>query len=430
MFPTPSGPCVFGRGPARPDDPSPRVGWLRQRPGRNEPTPPSEGASLSRRQLELEAAGDRLLVRRVGRAPLRFDGRLTDEGELRPDDVLEIEEQLVLLCVRRPVSLPASRAWSASADFAFGAPDRFGIVGESPAAWALRDDLAFAAQRPLHVLLLGPSGTGKELAAQALHALSGRERPMVARNAATIPPGIADAELFGNVRDYPNPGMKEREGLLGAADGSTLFLDEIGELPEDLQAHLLRVLDAGEHHRLGEERARRVDVRLVGATNRGLDSLKHDLAARMTLRIEVPPLSARREDVPLIARAILRRAASADPRLAAQLFDERADGLEPRLAPEIVVALARHPLPLGVRELEALLWRSIRESTGRWIVLARDAAAAAPRARATGPEAIDAAAIRAALDAAGGVVSDAAEALGLANRHVLHRLMKKHGVAR
>src|SRR5690606_5383103 len=105
----------------------------------------------------------------------------------------------------------------------------FGIVGESPAAWALRDELAFVAARDLHVLLHGATGTGKELAARAIHGLgrsAGRE--MIARNAATLPAGIADAELFGNAKDYPNPGMRERPGLVGAADGSTLFLDELG----------------------------------------------------------------------------------------------------------------------------------------------------------------------------------------------------------
>ena len=117
-------------------------------------------------------------------------------------------------------------------------------------------------------MLLGETGTGKELAARAVHRFSTRaDRPLVARNAATMPAGLIDAELFGNARNYPNPGMAERPGLVGQADGGFLFLDEIGELPSELQAHLLRVLDAGgEYQRLGESRVRRSDFRLLAAT--------------------------------------------------------------------------------------------------------------------------------------------------------------------
>ena len=139
-------------------------------------------------------------------------------------------------------------------------------------------------------LLLGESGTGKELAARAVHQLSQRGRQQfVARNAATLPAGLIDAELFGNAKNYPNPGMPERRGLIGEADGGSLFLDEIGELPVELQAHLLRVLDGdGEYQRLGEGVARRSNFRLIAATNRDPSTLKHDLAARFTARIELP----------------------------------------------------------------------------------------------------------------------------------------------
>src|SRR5262249_49824490 len=156
------------------------------------------------------------------------------------------------------------------------------------------------AARAGHVLLVGPSGCGKELAAQAIHARSTRaSRKLVSRNAATLPPGLIDAELFGNVANYPNAGMAERPGLIGEADGSTLFLDEIGELPETLQAHLLRVLDeGGEYQRLGDARRRKSDLRLVAATNRSIDELKPDLAARLPLRVALHGLDERPEDIP------------------------------------------------------------------------------------------------------------------------------------
>src|SRR5262249_38405316 len=207
----------------------------------------------------------------------------------------------------RPLEMPVMRASSEAASFAFGAADTHGIVGESPAAWALRDTVAFAARSVGHVLIHGESGVGKELVARAIHALSARRaRPLGARNAATFPEALVDAELFGNAKNYPNPGMIEREGVVGEADGSTLFLDEIGELPAALQAHLLRVLDrGGEYQRLGEPRVRRADLRVVAATNRSIDELKHDLAARLTLRVEVPSLADRREDIPLLARHLL-----------------------------------------------------------------------------------------------------------------------------
>ena len=263
-------------------------------------------------------------------------------------------------------------------------------------------------------------------------ALGGVEAPLVARNAATIPAGLVDAELFGNVADYPNRGMKARPGLIGAADGSTLFLDEIGELPEELQAHLLRVLDRGEYQRLGEEAARTSRFRMIGATNRPLERLKHDLLARLTLRVELPSLADRVEDVPLIARHLLREAAAADPALAAR-FVEEIDG-EPvvRIAPELVIALCRAPLEHGVRELASLLWRCIQESRGAWVVLAPGVAADVARAIEPANEAVDvdAEAVRAALEEHDWVVSRAWKALGLKNRHVLSRLMKKHGLER
>ncbi len=425
-------PRIIGRGPARPDDPHARAGWLRQRPGENAPAGPLESRAVSRVQLVLRAHPEGVRVENVGRRAMHVDGLAVREAVLREGSTLALEDELVLLAVRRPIALPAARAWPEGELVPFGGADRFGMVGESPAAWSLRDELAFVAARDLHVLLRGPTGTGKELAARAIHALGGVEAPLVARNAATIPAGLVDAELFGNVADYPNRGMKARPGLIGAADGSTLFLDEIGELPEELQAHLLRVLDRGEYQRLGEEAARTSRFRMIGATNRPLERLKHDLLARLTLRVELPSLADRVEDVPLIARHLLREAAAADPALAAR-FVEEIDG-EPvvRIAPELVIALCRAPLEHGVRELASLLWRCIQESRGAWVVLAPGVAADVARAIEPANEAVDvdAEAVRAALEEHDWVVSRAWKALGLKNRHVLSRLMKKHGLER
>lgn len=140
------------------------------------------------------------------------------------------------------------------------------------------------------MLITGESGTEKELAAGAIHARSRRgKNVLVAHNAATFPAGLIDAELFGNPKHYPNTGMPERPGLVGEADGGVLFLDEIGELPLEMRARLLRLLDAGgEYRRLGEAKGRRSDFRLVATTNRDASMLKHDLLSRLKVRVALP----------------------------------------------------------------------------------------------------------------------------------------------
>ncbi|HRE89765.1 MAG TPA: sigma 54-interacting transcriptional regulator, partial [Myxococcota bacterium] len=191
---------------------------------------------------------------------------------------------LLLVAVRRPEH-GKTRAFSVP-PFDFGTPDPYGMVGESQAIWALREELAVTARAGMHVLIHGPSGAGKELAARAIHGMSSRaHRPLIARNAATFTESLIDAELFGNIRNFPNVGTPERPGLIGEADRSSLFLDEIGELPSHMQAHLLRVIDRdGEYTRLGESKPRKADIRLIAATNRPVESLKHDFAARLTTR--------------------------------------------------------------------------------------------------------------------------------------------------
>jgi two-component system nitrogen regulation response regulator GlnG/two-component system response regulator HydG len=316
------------------------------------------------------------------------------------------------------------------ADFAFGAADRFGFVGESPAAWALRDQLAFAARAEGHVLVRGESGTGKELCAAAIHGLSARGgRTLVARNAATFPAGLVDAELFGSARNYPNPGTAERDGLIGEADGTTLFLDEIGELPAALQAHLLRVLDRkGEYQRLGESRLRHADLRVVAATNRAVSELKHDFAARFLLQIEVPPLAARADDVALLVRHLLSQIAAGNDEVRRRFCAPGGGAAEPRVSPALIDRLLRHRFATNTRGLAQVLWQAVADSRGDTVELtagvAEQLAQAAPVHAAAE---IGRAQIEAALSAAQGNVTRAARALGK-NRFALYRLMKKLGV--
>jgi two-component system response regulator HydG len=277
------------------------------------------------------------------------------------------------------------------------------------------------------VLLHGESGTGKELAARAVHTLSPRARaPFIARNAATLPAGLIDAELFGNAKNYPNPGMNERGGLIGEADGGTLFLDEIAEIPVEQQAHLLRVLDGdGEYQRLGEAHSRRSDFILVGATNREVSALKHDLGARLTLRLELPPLAARREDIPLLVRHLLLLAAKKSPRIGERFVQESKGGrLDVRVDPALIEELLVRAYETHIRELDALLWRAMAGSPGDTVLLTPELRKES-RGRETEPTAEQ---IRAAIKGAGNVQS-AARALGLKSRYALYRLMKRHGIA-
>lgn len=413
---------VLGREVDGPD----RVRFQPWRPGRSDAGAPLRSPRISRDQLRLRVDGARLLVENVGKSALRINGEERSEGEVRAGDTLTLRNTLVLVVVWRE-PLTGLAGLLPPTGFAFGAADAYGMIGESAPAWRLRAELGFAAASPHHVLITGQSGAGKELAAQALHGMSARgRRPLVARNAATLPEGLVDAELFGCARNYPNVGSPERAGLVGEADGSSLFLDEIGELPTAMQAHLLRVLDAGgEYQRLGESRARRSDLRLIAATNRAPDALKHDFLARLPTRIALPGLDERPDDVPLLLAAALRRAATETPAVRARFFGP--DG-RPRVHPDLVEALVRHRYTLHVRELHRLLWRAITTSPADHLALTPEVRAELSLGPAVAAVVPDRAAVEAALTAAGGRAALAAEALGLRSRYALYRLMKKYGI--
>jgi two-component system nitrogen regulation response regulator GlnG/two-component system response regulator HydG len=439
------GRCVLGRGGSQDDDPAPRLAFHRQRPMSCAVAPPLLGPRISRLQLELEPTADGLLsVTALGRCPLFINGKPASQGALRAGDTLTLQNTLVLLVVRRRWSLDGMRGLKEAPRFGFGSADEHGVVGESPAAWALRSAVIFAADSGKHVLVRGESGSGKELAARAIHALSGRTRAFVARNAATFPEGLVDAELFGTAKGYPNAGNLERPGLIGEADGGTLFLDEIGELPPPLQAHLLRVLDRdGEYQRLGDSRVRRSDLRVIVATNRPLDALKHDFAARFPINVNVPGLGDRREDIPLLLRHLLTTIAAKNRSLLDRFFERRDDQLgEPRIDPALVEALLRHDYTHHMRELERFMWVALGTSPASFLALTPEVSAALNAGGAAGDgdpsrlargatdaPALGRAEIEAALAEEHGNITSAARRLGLKNRYALYRLMKRHGVA-
>jgi len=428
---------TLGRGRARADGDDARLEFARHRPGAFEPRPPLSSARISRRQLVVRVQGEQLAVQNVGRCPLHHNGAPVESAEVAPGDTLRLGGELLLVCVRRP-------AWLAPVDerlvrAPFGDPDAYGFVGESAAAWQARRQLAFMAARTEHVLVVGESGTGKEIAARSLHELSPRaQMPFCARNAATFPEGIIDSELFGHARNYPNAGMPERPGLLAQAAGGTLFLDELAELPASLQTHLLRVLDDGEYQRLGEAGARVSEARFVGATNRP-ELLRPDLAARFRLSLRMPGLNERIEDIPLLVLHILRSIARTSADMRARIEPDGA----PRVAIRFVDALMRRRYTTHVRELEGLLWKALADrderANGKDGVLdgrleeLRDEPSSpsrqVPVAKAD-PRKVSARAIASALAENEGNRERTWRALGLGSRHVLTRLMAKHGLRR
>ncbi len=432
-------PGLIGRGGAQPDDAAVRLLPIRQRPGSNVLMAALGSKNLSRRQLLVKRRSDgRLDITNVGRLELTVRGDTVDSTVVGIGDVIVLGKAAVLQVVQRPDRLYTLNSWDSARVQAFGGPDEFGIVGASPLAWSLRDSLAFCAGKEGHVLLTGESGTGKELAARAVHGLSGRGGALISRNAATLPPGLIDAELFGNTRNYPNPGMRERPGLIGEANGGTLFLDEVGELGHELQAHLLRVLDSGgEYSRLGESTVRRSDFTLVAATNRSVKDLKHDLAARLIHRVHVPTLDERRSDLPLLIRHILSSAADKDPSIASRFFDtsDRGRRRRPRIDVKLVEALLRHRYSTHVRELHRLLWMSMAGSRGQTLRLVEAVQESLDipqpgEARGASPvDEITAEQITEAMERHQGVQARVWKELGLKNRFQLRRLIKKFGLA-
>ncbi len=229
------------------------------------------------------------------------------------------------------------------------------IVGTSPALVKVLQQIGVVAPTEATVLILGESGTGKELVARDIHEHSGRKgRPLVKVNCASIPKELFESEFFGHVRGAFTGAVKDRVGRFELADGGTLFLDEIGEIPLDLQAKLLRVLQEGTFERVGEERTRKTNIRLIAATNRDLLSeaksgrFRLDLYYRLSVfPIELPPLRDRREDIPALTEHFLKQSAK---RMLVPL---------PKLAKVHVRELMAYDWPGNVRELQNVVERAV-----------------------------------------------------------------------
>jgi DNA-binding NtrC family response regulator len=230
-----------------------------------------------------------------------------------------------------------------------------GMVGNSPAMRAVCHTVEKVAPTDTTVLIRGESGTGKELVARALHEKSPRAgAPIIAVNCATIPEGLVESELFGHEKGAFTGAARAHRGLVEAADEGTLFLDEIGELTPAAQSRLLRVIQDGEIRRVGATGSRRVNIRLVAATNRDLEQMvreglfRDDLYYRLkVMEIQLPPLRERRDDIPELSRFLLTKAC------------QRLRRPEPVITEAALAALARHHWPGNVREMENAIERAV-----------------------------------------------------------------------
>ena len=259
------------------------------------------------------------------------------------------------------------------------APD--GIIGASPALRNVIEQVAIVASTTATVLIQGESGTGKELVARAIHDRSPRrDRALITVNCASIPRELFESEFFGHVKGAFTGALRDRAGRFQAADGGTLFLDEVGEIPLDLQGKLLRVLQEGRFERVGDETTRRVDVRVIAATNRNLQDevasggFRRDLFYRLSVfPIALPPLRERADDLPRLATHFLEQAA--------QRYGRR--GL--RLSAGAVKTLEAYTWPGNIRELQHVIDRAVLLSRGGVLRLDSALAGSETAARAKSP---------------------------------------------
>jgi DNA-binding NtrC family response regulator len=278
-----------------------------------------------------------------------------------------------------------------------------------------------------NVLITGEHGTGKGVVAQSLHAVSPRNaKPLVTVNAGGLSEGVFESELFGHVKGAFTDAKTDRVGRFELADGGTLFLDEIANVSLNLQAKLLRVLETGEFERVGSSKTRRVNVRILSATNADLNQeaasgrFRQDLLFRLnTIEIRLPPLRERREDIPLLANYFLRQHS--------QRYGNNLSGFDP----EAVQSLMNHPWPGNIRELDHAVERAVLLARGD-VVKAGDLGLqqvrdGSPRLDDMSLDDVECFLIQKTLARFDGNVSKAAKALGL-SRSALYRRLQRYGL--
>jgi DNA-binding NtrC family response regulator len=301
------------------------------------------------------------------------------------------------------------------------------LIAESAAMRPALELLVRVGPSGANVLITGEHGTGKDVIARTLHALSERaSRPMITVNAGGLSEGVFESELFGHVKGAFTDAKTDRVGRFELADGGTLFLDEIANVPLNLQAKLLRVLETGELERVGSSKTRRVDVRVLSATNADIlqevqaGRFREDLLFRLnTIEIHLPALRERREDLPLLANYFLRQ------------FSQRYRKLLTGFESAAVQTLLEYAWPGNVRELEHAVERAVLMAEGELVRSSdlglRVGREGAGRIEEMSLEDVESLLIKKALARYEGNVSAAADALGL-SRSALYRRLKKYGL--
>ena len=305
-----------------------------------------------------------------------------------------------------------------------GAPT---LIAEAPAMQPVLQLIARVGPSDANVLITGEPGTGKEVIAKTLHAISARaSKPMVTVNAGGLAEGVFESELFGHVKGAFTDAKMDRVGRFELADTGTLFLDEIANVPMNLQSKMLRVLEVGEMERVGSSKTRRVDVRVISATNAHLDEevaagrFRQDLLFRLnTIEIHIPALRERREDIPLLANHFLG--------VHAHRYRKNITGFDHAA----MQALLDNPWQGNVRELNHVVERAVLMAQDTQIrstdLALRSGKDVSPRLEDMSIEEVEAFLIKKALARHGGNVSHAASALGL-SRSALYRRLQRYGL--
>ncbi|RJR40663.1 MAG: PAS domain-containing protein, partial [Deltaproteobacteria bacterium] len=259
----------------------------------------------------------------------------------------------VLAVIKDITSLVGMKLWSG--DFAGFA----GIVGRDPQMIQIFKQISRLAENDYPVLITGETGTGKELVAAAIHSESGRARgPFVPVNCGALPEGVVESELFGHVKGAFSGALRDKKGRFELAHGGTIFLDEVAELPRNMQVKLLRVLETGAFERVGGEKTVTVDVRVISATNRDLKkeierkNFRRDLFYRLNVvPLHLPPLRERRGDIPLLVDFFLERSRKRGKKVF-------------RFSSEALTLLQKYPWPGNVRELQNAVHFALARSEG------------------------------------------------------------------
>ncbi len=303
----------------------------------------------------------------------------------------------------------------------------FTLIAESLAMRPVLDVISRVGPSNAHVLITGENGSGKGVVARALHSASERaQRPMVTINAGGLSEGVFESELFGHIKGAFTDAKADRVGRFELADTGTLFLDEIANVPLNLQAKLLRVLETGEFERVGSSRTRRVDVRMISATNADLNAevsggrFRQDLLFRLnTIEIQLPPLRDRREDIPLLGSYFLG--------IHSRKYRKQLTGFDA----VAMQALLSHTWPGNVRELDHSVERAVLMAQGGSVRASdlglKTSSGAVPRLEDLSLEEVEALLIKKALARFNGNVSQAAGALGL-SRSALYRRLQRYGL--